>query len=120
MSHNVGMNPTEQPSPSPLHSQVDDHDKSNTTPIPRDEHAKVVEAKAAVVLLKHSRIFTNNEYVQWRLKILFQPLHDKTYESMQFLYLSKNRKPIWKPDAHLGMNEYPILIVNYDYSTTRL
>lgn len=41
MSHHAGMNTTEQTSPSPLHSQVDDRDKTNVAPVSRDEHAKV-------------------------------------------------------------------------------
>ncbi|KAI8390994.1 uncharacterized protein BYT42DRAFT_601943 [Radiomyces spectabilis] len=64
-----------------------------------EEHMKYVEAKTAVVLLKDSRLCTKNEYTQWILKTIFQPLLKRKYETMDILYLSRNRRRIWKTDT---------------------
>ncbi|KAI9019407.1 hypothetical protein CLU79DRAFT_888752 [Phycomyces nitens] len=63
------------------------------------EEARLVEAKTAIFLLKNARLCTKNEYTQWLLKNLFQPFTRKKCEVMDILYLSRNRKRIWKPET---------------------
>ncbi|KAI7867129.1 hypothetical protein BDF14DRAFT_1984118 [Spinellus fusiger] len=70
----------------------------------QDTNAKVplIEAKTAILLMNNSKLFTKNEYTQWLLKSLFQPVTSKQTKLMEILYLSRNRKQIWHPDYTSG------------------
>ncbi|KAI9245564.1 hypothetical protein BDA99DRAFT_490295 [Phascolomyces articulosus] len=102
MSHNVDSNNNdaghERPENSPSINDTITTNDSTVDQKTRGNEVKVIEARTAIMLLNYSRVSTKNEYNQWFLKNLFQPLTTKENDIMKILYLSRSRRPIWRQE----------------------
>lgn len=57
----------------------------------QNDRLQFVEARSAVILLRHSRLCTKNEYTQWLLKNLYQPLTVKDYDVSGPIYKTETQ-----------------------------
>ncbi|RUS34046.1 hypothetical protein BC938DRAFT_482677 [Jimgerdemannia flammicorona] len=60
-----------------------------------NEEQKISDARTAILLVKNSRFFSRNEYSQWLLRYMYQPIAAKEYEDIQVLHISNSRKLHW-------------------------
>ncbi|KAI8144511.1 hypothetical protein BJV82DRAFT_70230 [Fennellomyces sp. T-0311] len=101
MSHNANDGDAGDARPENLQLGIDSSNDKTFDQKTRSNEVKVVEARAAVLLLNYSRISTKNEYTQWLLKSLFQPLTTQENDVMRVLYISRARKAVWKAEDTL-------------------
>ncbi|KAJ2955540.1 hypothetical protein NQZ79_g8467 [Umbelopsis isabellina] len=91
------LNATNEVSNDEKHEQVDVSGTKNTQIKPGPIAVpKIAEARVALVVTKNSELFSRNDPTQWLLRHMFQPLVVNEYDSVDVLYLSSSRRPMWQ------------------------